>query len=68
MIKAEFHQMEMYYINSEESPALAATEMAFTTPVVLVYFEGRESIRLARNFGIDELKQRIGRSYAFLFD
>jgi thioredoxin 1 len=67
MIGSEFPKMGMYYINSEESPALSAAEMAFTVPVLLVYFEGRESIRLVRNFGIDELRQRIGRSYAMLF-
>lgn len=68
MVSACFPQMTVLYISSEELPELAAQYHVFTAPTVLVFFQGRETIRKSRAFGIEELKAEIQRPYSLLFE
>jgi thioredoxin-like negative regulator of GroEL len=63
-----FPKMKTLYIQSDKQPELSAQNRIFTAPTVLVFFEGRETIRKSRTFGIDELKGEIQRPYSFLFE
>ena len=49
------------------SRAAAGHLSIFVVPAVLVFFGGRETIREARNFGIQELGAKIDRYYEMLF-
>ncbi|MFO8065416.1 MAG: thioredoxin family protein [Spirochaetota bacterium] len=63
----DFPRMSAYDINLDEMPTLAGRFEVFTIPAVLVYAQGRECIREARYFGIEELARQIDRYYELLF-
>lgn len=48
-------------INSHEHQALAAQLSIFTIPAILVHVQGKETIREARYFSIQELTEKIDR-------
>ncbi len=45
----------------EEFQEIAAQYMIFSTPVVIAYIFGKESIRMAGNFSLSELDEKIER-------
>jgi thioredoxin 1 len=47
---------------------LAAQNRVFAAPTVVVFFDGRETIRKSRAFGVDELKSEIQRPYSMMFE
>jgi thioredoxin-like negative regulator of GroEL len=67
MIGELFPKIKTIYISSDQLPEVAAQNRIFTAPTILVFFEGRETIRKSRAFGIDELKAEIQRPYSVLF-
>lgn len=67
MIARDFPQIKLIYIPSDLLPEVAAQNRVFTAPTVLVFFQGRETIRKSRAFGIEELKAEIQRPYSFIF-
>lgn len=68
MVAQEFPQVKVIYIPSDLQPEVAAQNRIFTAPTVLVFFEGRETIRKSRAFGIEALKAEIQRPYSLLFN
>lgn len=68
MIADTFPQMKLLFVQSDQQPELAAQYRVFAAPTVLVFFEGRETIRKSRAFGIEELKAEIQRPYSILFE
>lgn len=67
LIADEFPQMKMIYVQSDKFPEIAAQNQIFAAPTIIIYFDGRESIRKSRNIGISELQQEIERPYSMLF-
>jgi len=68
MVSESFPQIKAVYIQSDQLPELTAQLRIFTAPTVIVFFEGRETIRKSRAFGIDELMGEIRRPYSLLFE
>lgn len=68
LIRENFPQMKTFSIQSDHQPELAAQNRIFAAPTVLVFFEGRETIRKSRAFGIEDLKREIQRPYLLLFE
>lgn len=62
----EFPQMGFAEVNLSHNIEPSAEFSVFTVPAVLVFAEGRETIRMARNFSIYELKEKIDRYYNLL--
>lgn len=63
----EFPRITAYDIDLDRMPALAGRFEVFTIPAVLVYAQGREFIREARYFSVEELGRRIARYYELMF-
>ena len=63
----EFPECKLIYIPSDKFPEIAAQNRVFAAPTILVYFEGRETIRKSRNIGISELRREIARPYSLIF-
>lgn len=63
-----FPKMGLYYIDLDSVPEIRGQLSVFAVPAVLVFINGRETIREARNFGIMELGRSIDRYYSRLFD
>jgi thioredoxin-like negative regulator of GroEL len=68
LVECEFSKIKLIYINSDNSPEVAAQNKVFTAPTILVFFEGREYIRKNRNIGIGELQREIERPYSMMFE
>lgn len=67
LVRNEFPKIKLAYVPSDVLPEAAAQHQVFVAPTLLVFFEGRETIRKSRNIGIDELRHEIGRPYSIIF-
>lgn len=67
LVEDNFPRLGMYYVDIEAIPEAAGQLSVFTVPAVLVFFQAKELIREARNFGIQELGGKIDRYYSLLF-
>ena len=59
--------MKTAWIDIERSPLIAGQQRIFTAPTILVYFDGKESLRKSRNISIGGLEEEIGRIYGLMF-
>lgn len=66
-IGENFPLIKPAYVDCEKSKELAAQNNIFTVPVVVIYFEGKEFVRKARNFSFAELYEELNRAYSLLF-
>ena len=57
----EFPTLESRYIDLDEIPEAAGKFSIFTIPGILVFIQGKETIRKARYVSIDELQGEIKR-------
>ncbi|HKL32175.1 MAG TPA: thioredoxin family protein [Tangfeifania sp.] len=67
LVQSEFPQLKMVYVKSDVLPDIAGQHQVFTAPTILVFFDGRETIRKSRNIGLDELRREIDRPYSMIF-
>ncbi|MEE4287203.1 MAG: thioredoxin family protein [Mariniphaga sp.] len=67
LIGEEFPQVKLAYVKSDVLPDVAGQHQVFAAPTILVFFDGRETIRKSRNIGIDELRREISRPYTMIF-
>jgi len=67
LITKYFPKINLYYVNTQLYPEIAAQNSIFTNPTILIFFEDKEFIRKSRNIGIDELKSLIERPYNLMF-
>lgn len=68
LLNTNFPKIDFYKINLNFSPEIAAKHSAFVEPTILVFFEGKETIRKSRNIGIQELQNAISRPYKLIFE
>jgi thioredoxin 1 len=67
LISENFPHLKMVFINIVNHPEIAGQQRVFTVPTILVFFEGQETIRKSRNFGINDFHKEIERPYNILF-
>lgn len=67
MVKDYFPNIQLYLINAEQFPATSAQFGVFSSPTLLVFFEGKEYIRESKNISISELHSKIERIYNMVF-
>lgn len=67
LVQDEFPNIEFRLINAEQFPATSAQYGVFSSPTLLVYFEGKEYIRESKNISISELHDKIERIYRMVF-
>lgn len=68
LLKNNFPKIKFYKIDLNFSPEIAAHFNAFVEPTILVFFDGKETIRKSRNIGIYELEEAIKRPYQLIFE
>jgi hypothetical protein len=68
LLDMDFPRMKMAYADTVRSPEIAGQQRVFAVPTIVVYFGGREYIRVSRNIGVSSLGEQIRRPYAMLFD
>ncbi len=67
LIQREFPKLKTMYVKSDVLPDIAGQHQVFAAPTILVFFDGRETIRKSRNIGLDELHREIDRPYSLIF-
>jgi thiol-disulfide isomerase/thioredoxin len=67
MLKDDFPQIHFCYVDLNEAKELGGQLSVFSVPTILVYFEGKETIRVSRNVHLDELREQIDRYYKMIF-
>ena len=67
MLKSDFPQIHFYYIDLNEAKEISGQLSVFSVPTILIYFEGKETIRVSRNVHPEELREQIDRYYKMIF-
>lgn len=67
LLSSTFPEMKKIEIDLNISPEIAAHFNAFVEPTILVFFEGKETIRRSRNISIIELESAVLRPYELIF-
>ncbi|MBT8316655.1 MAG: thioredoxin family protein [Lutibacter sp.] len=68
LLTSNFPKISFYTVDINFSPEIAATYSAFVEPTIILFFEGKETIRKSRNIGIYELQEAIERPYKLIFE
>jgi len=68
MFAEEFPLMGLARVNATAAPDVPAQLGIFSVPTLLLYFDGHEAQRFARNFSLGELRQALARPYQLLFE
>jgi thioredoxin-like negative regulator of GroEL len=63
-----FPEIKCIYVDTEKFTDLVGEYSIFTVPVILVFFEGKETFRKARSIGVQELAELVKRPYSILFE
>ncbi|MBK7631693.1 MAG: thioredoxin family protein [Ignavibacteriales bacterium] len=67
MIKIDFPKINFCYVDLNEAKEISGQLSVFSVPTILVYFEGKETIRISRNVHLQELWEQISRYYKMMF-
>ncbi len=68
LISTHFPKISFYSIDMNFSPKIAAEFNVFVEPTILVFFDGKETIRKSRNFSLLEFEVLIKRPYELIFE
>ncbi len=66
LLQQRFPKLTVGEVDCAASPQLAAQQIVFTIPTLIVYFEGKEGIRKSRSFSLAELASELERPYSML--
>ncbi|MCF6222889.1 MAG: thioredoxin family protein [Flavobacteriaceae bacterium] len=64
----EFPKIEYCHIDMNTSPEISANNNVFVEPTILVFFDGKETIRKSRIVSIPDLSNAINRIYNLAFE
>ena len=65
ILESDFPVVSFHFIDSEQSPDIAAKHMIFSAPVIIVFADGKETKRYARNLSLDEFMRDMERLVSF---
>lgn len=67
MIESDFPEMKFCYVDLNEAKEISGQLSVFSVPTILVYFDGKETIRVSRNVHLEELREQIERYFKLIF-
>jgi thiol-disulfide isomerase/thioredoxin len=68
LVNSLFPEIKFISVDLNSNAEIAAYFSAFVEPTILVFFEGKETIRRSRNVSIFELEEAIKRPYKLIFE
>lgn len=68
LLKHKFSKIKLVEVDINNTPEISANYSAFVEPTILVFFDGKETIRKSRNIGLIELEDAIKRPYQLIFE
>lgn len=63
-----FPKIKGQYIDVDRSPRLGANYGIFTIPGLILFIEGKETIRYARHISLNELEGKVERYYSMIYE
>lgn len=63
LILNRFPLMDLIYIDGKQFPTVMAEYQAYSFPVLIFFFEGKEYLRYGKFISLSELSESIGRIY-----
>jgi thioredoxin 1 len=67
LLRESFPRIAFGRVATEQATELAAQQGVFAVPTLLIFFDGRESFRYARNFSLGEVERDLARPYNMFF-
>ena len=67
LIESKFPEMKFIFIDRDEFEETSAQLSVFTIPSILVFFDGKETVRRSRHVSVEELGNEIERIYSIMF-
>lgn len=67
MVEGFFPLIHLEFINSMKNPEQPAAYGIFSSPAILVFFEGKEFVRESKYVSLEDLQEKIERYYAMVF-
>ncbi len=68
MMDEEFPMISWYIIKAETNMEICAANTVFAFPTVLVFVEGKETLRFSRIVPLYQLRESLQRLYSLIFD
>ncbi|GAB6043342.1 hypothetical protein JCM17961_40200 [Endothiovibrio diazotrophicus] len=68
LLAEEFPRVPLAAVDCDRARDLAAQLGVFTIPTAVIWIDGREAQRFARNFSPGELRAALARPYALCFE
>jgi len=65
ILKNDFPKVSFHFVDSGNSPEIAAKHMVFSAPVIIVFADGKETRRYARNLSLDDFVRDVERLSGF---
>jgi thioredoxin-like negative regulator of GroEL len=62
----EYPGVDSWFVDLEQHPEAAGHYTVFTIPAVILFVQGKETVRFARYFSIDQLDEKLARYYELL--
>ncbi len=67
-ILKKYPKIKAFQVDVEDSIKIATSYNIFTIPAILLFIQGKETVREARHISIPDIDNKIDRYYALLFD
>lgn len=67
LLQRDYPRIAVALVDCAAAVELAAQRSVFAVPTLMVYFDGQEMVRLARNFSPAQLAEALERPYALFF-
>jgi hypothetical protein len=68
LLNNNFPKIPFYFVDMNALPKISAKNNVFVEPTILVFFEGKETIRKSRIIGIADLSDSLLRIYNLAFE
>ena len=66
LFDTEFSLIKQIYLDAEENAEIAGYYQVLSVPTMLVFLDGRESVREGRSVSLYQLKERLKRPYGMM--
>jgi len=63
-----FPRMKLLFVDSKHDPKIPASFGTYTSPTLLIFFEGKEFMRFSKYISMKELEAAIRKYYVLVFE
>lgn len=67
LFSTQFPRIECYSVDMNMNPTITAKYSAFVEPTIIVFFDGKETVKRSRTFSITEIEKIVRRPYSLIF-